>query len=396
MRTLFSIHAGAEHFWPLEPVARTLVQAGHEVAICAPRSTHAAVEACGLTFFEAGLDWPALINGFTGQPLLPLPPFGPAWAHRVFAELTPHYMIPDLLAVANQWHPELIIRDATEYAGAIAAEYLGLPHASVVVDAFSAIDSPEWESITGNRMMVADALAQHRAAYELPPDPTVQMLYHYLHLCFMPPSWDGSDMPRPAHTQFLRYIPRELPVGGLPDWMDTLPAQPTIYVDLGTLSGISERIVQAIVQGLDEEQVTVIIKIDHEEEARHFEPQPDYVHFTSSAPHAEMFSRCHLFISDGILRNLKEALVAGTPVLVIPLSSFTDQLYCAERCAALELGRMIPPQTCTADAIREAVRALLADSSYRDHAKHFQEEMLALPGSDYLLHLLEALITRRS
>jgi UDP:flavonoid glycosyltransferase YjiC (YdhE family) len=109
-----------------------------------------------------------------------------------------------------------------------------------------------------------------------------------------------------------------------------------------------------------------------------------------------MFSRCDLFISDGILRNLKEALVAGTPVLVIPLSSFTDQLYCAERCAALELGRMLPPQSCTADAIREAVRAMLADPSYRDHTRHFQEEMLALPGSDYLLHLFEELVARRS
>jgi hypothetical protein len=205
MRTLFSVHAGAEHFWPLESVARTLKQAGHEVAICSPHSTRAAVEECGLTFFEAGLDWPALTKGFATRPLLPLPLFGPGWAHRVFAEVTPHYMIPDLLAIANQWQPDLIIRDATEYAGAIAAEYLGLPHASVVVDAFSAIDSPEWESITGNRMMVADALAKHRIAYELPADPSVQMLYRYLHLCFMPQRWDGSDMPRPAHTQFMRY-----------------------------------------------------------------------------------------------------------------------------------------------------------------------------------------------
>jgi len=305
-------------------------------------------------------------------------------------------MIPDLLAIANQWQPDLIIRDATEYAGAIAAEYLGLPHVSVVVDAFSAIDSPEWESITGNRMMVADALAQHRMAYELPADPSVQMLYRYLHLCFMPQRWDGSDMPRPAHTQFLRYVPRTLPVGGLPDWVGTLPAQPTIYVDLGVISSATEGIIQAVVQGLHEERVTVIIRTDSEQDASRFGPQPHHVRFTPLAPHAALFSHCDLFISDGILRNLKEALIAGTPAVVIPLSSFTDQLYCAERCAALGLGRMISPQSCTADAIREAVRAVLADPSYRDHARHFQEEMLALPGPDYLLHLLEELVTRHS
>jgi UDP:flavonoid glycosyltransferase YjiC (YdhE family) len=109
-----------------------------------------------------------------------------------------------------------------------------------------------------------------------------------------------------------------------------------------------------------------------------------------------LFSQCDLFISDGILRNLKEALMAGTPVVVIPLSSFTDQLYCAERSAALGVGCMIALQSCNADAIREAVRGMLADPSYRDHARHFQEELLALPGPDYLLHLLEGLVTQHS
>jgi UDP:flavonoid glycosyltransferase YjiC (YdhE family) len=57
---------------------------------------------------------------------------------------------------------------------------------------------------------------------------------------------------------------------------------------------------------------------------------------------------------------------------------------------------MIAPQSCTADSIREAVRAVLGDPGYQDHARHFQEEMLALPGPDYLLHLLQELVTRHS
>jgi dTDP-L-oleandrosyltransferase len=160
------------------------------------------------------------------------------------------------------------------------------------------------------------------------------------------------------------------------------------------ISNAPQGIVQAVLQGLHEEQVTVIIKTDGEQDASRLGPQPDHVRFTPVAPHAALFSHCDLFISDGILRNLKEALIAGTPVVVIPLSSFTDQLYCAERCAALGLGRTIAPQSCTADAICEAVRAVLADPGYRDHARHFQEEMLALPGPDYLLHLLKGLVTR--
>lgn len=143
MRTLLSIHAGAEHFWPLEPVARTLVHAGHEVAVCSPRSTRATVEECGFTFFEAGLDWPALMRGFTTRPLLPLPPFGPGWARQVFAEVTPHYMIPDLLVTACQWQPDLIVRDATEYGG------------------------PSWQSILASPMLLLSSMHSQPSIHQI-------------------------------------------------------------------------------------------------------------------------------------------------------------------------------------------------------------------------------------
>jgi UDP:flavonoid glycosyltransferase YjiC (YdhE family) len=45
-----------------------------------------------------------------------------------------------------------------------------------------------------------------------------------------------------------------------------------------------------------------------EQDVSRFGPQPDHVRFTPLALHAALFSHCDLFISDGILRNLKEAL----------------------------------------------------------------------------------------
>ena len=38
-----------------------------------------------------------------------------------------------LLEIAERWRPDLIVRDEVDFAGAIAAEILDLPHAAVVV-----------------------------------------------------------------------------------------------------------------------------------------------------------------------------------------------------------------------------------------------------------------------
>ncbi len=47
MRALFTTTAGSGHFHPLVPVARVLVEAGHEVAVAAPGSFGPTVEASG-------------------------------------------------------------------------------------------------------------------------------------------------------------------------------------------------------------------------------------------------------------------------------------------------------------------------------------------------------------
>ena len=120
-------------------------------------------------------------------------------------------MIPDLLAIARQWKPDLIVREGMEYGGCVAAECLGIPHASVAINTYGALDWPDVHHIAGNRLLVGAALSRHRAKHGLPPDPDVQMPFRHLHLCFTPPRWDAEGAPRPANTRFVRHTSTEWP-----------------------------------------------------------------------------------------------------------------------------------------------------------------------------------------
>src|SRR5919202_4455565 len=155
MRCLFTVQPSTGHLNPLLPVAETLRDRGHEVAICSAASFRLEVARFGYAYFDAGLDW-LTADQSTWSAFGELPPPGPefaAFAARMFADTTTAAMVPDLLAIAERWRPDLIVREGMEYGGCVAAECLGIPHASVAGNAYSAVDSAEVDYFPGNRRL---------------------------------------------------------------------------------------------------------------------------------------------------------------------------------------------------------------------------------------------------
>ena len=67
----------------------------------------------------------------------------------------------------------------------------------------------------------------------------------------------------------------------------------------------------------------------------------------------------------------------------------------AARCAALGLGRVVPPADLTPDTARQAVLAVLGGPAYRVAAERMRAEIAALPGPEYAVALLERLGAER-
>jgi UDP:flavonoid glycosyltransferase YjiC (YdhE family) len=378
------------HLHPLIPVARALSEAGHDVAICSARSFRPEVEAFELPHIDAGLDW--LMSDQSTWPFPPMPPPGPefpSWVVLTLADITTERMVPDLLAIAAEWRPDLVVREGMEYGGCIAAEVLAIPHASIAGNAYAAIDSHEINYFPGNRRMVAEPLARHRAQAGLPPDPDTEMPFRYLHLCFTPPAWDGASVARPRNARFFRHISTVAPVTRLPDWVDDLPDRPTVLASLGTVFNKTPGVLDAIVAALAEEPVNVIVAIGRDQDPSRFGPLPDHVRLEAYLPQPLVLEHCHAFVTHGGFNSVKEALASGVPMVVVPISA--DQPYSAERCAAIGVARTVGAEARSPDAIRDAVRQVLADPSYSANARAFQDEMNALPGPEEMVELLESL-----
>ena len=89
-----------------------------------------------------------------------------------------------IAALVNQ--PDLLVREETEYGGCLAAEVLGLPHATVGVHAIG-------EFV--RRDLIGEPLAALAAAHGLPPDPDLAMLDRYLTLRPFPPGYRDPARP---------------------------------------------------------------------------------------------------------------------------------------------------------------------------------------------------------
>ena len=394
-RFLFSTTTGYGHFHPLVPLARALQQAGHEVAFAAGPPMQPLVEASGFTFFPAGAEretdpeyhqfkahMQTMPGGLDAEMLIY------SW---LFCGIAPRLKTPDLVEIGRSWQPDLFIREAAEYGAVIAAEHLGLPHAAVSFVA-------ALQGLAIFEQGAAARLDPIRQQWGLAPDPTLGALHRYVCLAYSPPGFAlqaagaGAAAAIPATTRFIR--PEFFDQAGperLPDWVARMPAQPTVYVTLGTevnkTPELYPSVLQTIIGGLRDLPVNLIVTLGRDKDPADFGPQPANVHIERYIPQSLLLRECDLMVMHGGSNSLLAALDTGLPLVVVPL--IADQFFNAHVTHSTRLGRVVQREQLTPASIREAVAEVLSNPMYRQTAGRLQAEMHALPSQEYAVDLVE-------
>jgi UDP:flavonoid glycosyltransferase YjiC (YdhE family) len=174
MRVLFACYPAFGHFLPLTPVARAMVDAGHDVAFGTPRFLRSAVEAAGFRWIKAGVenDDPEMAPiqarslELWGADLVRIIQV------EVFAGIRPRRLVPDLLTLAETWRPDVVVHDSQEFGSMIAAELLDIPHAKVLINA-AGVTSPAVVALR------EEPLQRLRASYGLPVRPISELVDHF-------------------------------------------------------------------------------------------------------------------------------------------------------------------------------------------------------------------------
>lgn len=380
MRALFTTNPQSGHWHPLVPYAKALQHGGHEVAFATTATTCAALSTLGFRCFPAGEDESAEESQARRVRMATLPGTqAAAWSWpNLFAGSWAARRLPDLLAIGQAWKPDVVVREDVEFAGCIAAERLEVPHATVQVTAWR-----PWF-----RTLIREPLNRLRDDVGLPPDPDLAMLDRYLLVVPAPPGYHDPATPLPATARAVRHVAfdrsGEEP---LPAWVRELPDSPVVYATMGTAVNRVEDILAAIVEGLRNEPITLIVTTGRDQDPTIFGPQPPHIHLERYVPQSLLFPHCDLVVTHGGSGTVLSALDYGLPMVIVPVSA--DQPDNATRCEQLGVAVVIPPNNRTPDAFRTAVREALRNPGYRQNAERLREEMARLPGPEQVGGWLE-------
>jgi UDP:flavonoid glycosyltransferase YjiC (YdhE family) len=386
VRMLFTFAGGTGHFLPLVPVARAAADAGHVVAFAGQERMVPTIERAGFTAFPSG--GASLLLTDQRAPLLPMDMEREARVVRTtFAGRIAHERADSILAVCAEWSPDVVVRDEIDFGSVVAAERLGLPHATILCIASGSFVT---------RSLVVEPLNDLRARHDLPADPDLAMLDRYLVLSPFPASFRDPRFPPSPNTHLFRSVTPDGSADGLaPTWLRELSDGPIVYLTLGTIFNLeSGDLFERALAGLGELPGYVVVTVGREIDPQSLGPQPANVVLRGYVPQSLLLPHCNLVVSHGGSGSVIGALTHGLPMVLLPMGA--DQPLNAARAQQLEVAQVLDAIDATPAAIQQAATTVMTDPTYRQNAEKLQYEICALPGPEHAVALLEQLNRERA
>jgi UDP:flavonoid glycosyltransferase YjiC (YdhE family) len=368
---------GAGHFNPLVAFLHAAQSRGDEILTVGPPALRAMVESAGFPFRPGGE--PSEEHVAAIRERLPVAPAAEASVlgnRELFGRLATAAMLPGMEDAWEDWVPDLVLRDPTEYASAVLAARTRTPIAQVAISLAQAE--------AGSIAAAAPALHEHRQglALELRAQP---------YLTRFPASFDPSPF-----AETLRYHERRAttPVS-LPDWWSGSDA-PLIYMTFGTVLGymsIAAETYRLALEGVKRTHARVLLTVGRRFDAGTLGPVPANVHVEPWIDQARVLDHADLVVCHGGSGTTLAALAASLPLVMVPL--FADQFENARRIAKTGAGRIVETHISASGArftnkaavagITASIEDLLEDVSPRARARAIAAEMAVTATADEVL-----------
>jgi UDP:flavonoid glycosyltransferase YjiC (YdhE family) len=207
----------------------------------------------------------------------------------------------------------------------------------------------------------------------------------YLDSC--PPGLQRAEIADVESRQPIRPIGfDEAPDFVMPAWFDRLPERPTVYVTLGTVFNDVAGVFQTILDGIQDEDVNIVVTIGPRGDPAALGSRPDNVHIEPFIPQSRLLPSCSVFINHGGSGALIGAANAGVPVLAIPQGA--DQFFNAEVILERGVGLRLMPDEFSPESVRDATRVLLDDPAYRQAMQALRPGIDGMPTPDEVVPVL--------
>jgi hypothetical protein len=226
---------------------------------------------------------------------------------EIFCRLNSGALLPVMRATCADWMPDLVLRDPTEFASAVAAEERGIPHVRV-----------------GHGLASGEAVSLQVAAASLQGfRPAVdERIAESTYLTLFPEVLDESPF---SDTRRYRLPTKRPDAGRLPDWWPG-NLDPLVYVTFGTVVPTMTSMVplyRAVLDAVAGMPVRVLLTVGRVFDVAQLGVPPSNVRIERWVDQADVMADAVLVVCHGGAGTTLGALSAGVPLVVFPL--FADQ-----------------------------------------------------------------------
>jgi UDP:flavonoid glycosyltransferase YjiC (YdhE family) len=199
--------------------------------------------------------------------------------------------------------------------------------------------------------------------------------WHTLPDLFLQFTAEAFEYPRsdiPSSIEFVGPIPVEAPADfHQPEWLKELDgSKPVVLVTQGTIANTDlNELIGPTLAGLSTEDVTVIAATGRPDGAL-ATPIPSNAVVTPYIP--ELLPRVDVFVTNGGYGAVNKALSHGVPVVVA--GETEDKAFVAARIAWTGAGINLATSRPSPEEVRNAVREVLNDVTYRTKARVLQDD----------------------
>ena len=379
VRVLFSSTWGYGHVFPMVPLAQACLAAGHDVLWAGNEPAGPLVEAAGIRFAAAGLSAQGVreVTSRNAGHVRHLPPEDRAafaFPHMFGAWATPA-MSAQLLPLARDWRPDLLVHEAAELASPLVGAVLGVPTVThsfgTPVPAASLTETADrLEFLWSEHALVQPSYAGCFGAGYLDIFPASLQPIYPAHISsrtsLRPVPWTG----RPV-VELAPYLQRA--------------GRPLIYLTFGTVSNHAA-VLRPAVEALSALPLRVLVAVGPDGDPDLLGLQPSNVTIERWVPQAQVLQRCDAVISHAGSGTFLGGLAAGLPQLCLPQAAdqFRNTAAGTQRGAALALA----PDVATGEAIASAVMRLLCEPSFRTAAEEVAIEIADMPSPAEVVNVL--------
>lgn len=410
------------HVNPGLPIARALVQRGHEVRWYGGKKFRQKIEATGARFvpMRAGHDFDdADLNGaFPGRAERSGVAQLKFDLKHLFTDAAP-LQVEDLEATLREYPADVLINDTAFMGAPLLSERNGMPYGTFGISVLTipsrdtapfGLGLPPSSSGPGrmrngmlgwtvNNVLFRDVMAHYHATRKKLGLPVIKgqgffesSFGPYLYLQATVPSFEypRSDLPPQVHFigPFLPDPPDEFRP---PAWWHELDAgKPVVHVTQGTAATDPSQLIVPALKALADEDVLVVAATGGKPvESIGLSPLPPNARVETFIPYYHLLPRISAMVTNAGFGGVQMALAQGVPL--IAAGGTEDKPEIATRIGWSGVGINLKTGTPSAKQLKAAVRAALAEPSYRERARQLRDEIAGYDAPDRAATLLETL-----